>query len=151
LLQYEARRRGVALRFSGGQELPPILMDADGIQQIVLNLVANALTATSREGSVSVSLETSRLSTINGRCEVPAVRLIVADTGGGMSAEVLERLFEPFFTTRSAEGGTGLGLAVVKSIITEHSGTVSVESQLDVGSRFAVDLPVHGAAARREA
>jgi signal transduction histidine kinase len=151
LLQYEARRRGVSLRFSGGPGLPPILIDADGIQQIVLNLVANALTATSREGSVSVSLETSRLSTINGGCEVPAVRLIVADTGGGMSTEVLGRLFEPFFTTRSAEGGTGLGLAVVKSITTEHSGAVSVESQLGAGSRFIVDLPVHGAAARREA
>lgn len=151
LLQYEARRHGVLLRFSGGQELPPILIDADGIQQIVLNLVANALMATPRGGSVSVSLETSRLSTINGGCEVPAVRLIVADTGGGMSAEVLGRLFEPFFTTRSAEGGTGLGLAVVKSIIIEHGGTVSVESQLGVGSRFIVNLPVHGAATRQEA
>jgi signal transduction histidine kinase len=96
-------------------------------------------------------LETSRLSTINGRGEVPAVRLIVADTGGGMSADVLGHVFEPFFTTRSAEGGTGLGLVVVKSIITEHSGTVSVESQVGVGSRFTVDLPVHGAEARREA
>ena len=67
-----------------------------------------------------------------------------------MSAEVLGRLFEPFFTTRSAEGGTGLGLAVVKSIITENSGAVSVESQLGVGSRFIVDLPVHGAGARQE-
>jgi signal transduction histidine kinase len=151
LLQYEARRRGVSLRFSGGPELPPLLIDADGIQQVVLNLVANALTATPHGGSVSVSLETRRLSTTNRGCGAPAVRLIVTDTGGGMSKEVLGRLFEPFFTTRSAEGGTGLGLAVVKSIITEHSGRVSVESQLGVGSRFTVDLPVHGATARQEA
>jgi signal transduction histidine kinase len=151
LLQYEARRRGVSLTFSGGQELPPISMDADGIQQVVLNLVANALTATPRGGSVAVSLETSRLATINGGREIPAVRLIVADTGCGMSAEVIERLFEPFFTTRAAEGGTGLGLAVVKSLVTEHGGTVSVESEPGVGSRFTVDLPVHHSGARQEA
>jgi signal transduction histidine kinase len=125
-------------------------MDADGMQQITLNLVANALTATPEGGGITVSLETSRLSTINGGCEILAVRLAVADTGCGMSVEVLERLFEPFFTTRASQGGTGLGLAVVKSLVTEHGGTISVESEPGVGSRFTVDLPIHSAAARQE-
>jgi two-component system, NtrC family, sensor histidine kinase HydH len=150
LLRYEARRRGVSLTFSCGQELPPALVNADGIQQIVLNLVANALTATPNEGSVTVSLDMSFLPALNGGHEVPAVRLVVTDTGCGMSAEVLKRLFEPFFTTRATEGGTGLGLAVVKSIVTEHGGTISVKSEPRVGSQFTVDLPVHGAAARQE-
>ncbi|MGH7961074.1 MAG: ATP-binding protein, partial [Candidatus Binatia bacterium] len=153
LLQYEARRRGVSLTFSCRQDLPPIFVDADGVQQITLNLVANALTATVEGGSVSVSLETSRLSIINGNggSEIPAVRLIVTDTGRGMSAEVLQHLFEPFFTTRALQGGTGLGLAVIKSLVAEHSGTISVESEVGVGSRFTVDLPVHSAIAKPEA
>ncbi len=150
LLQYEARRRGVSLTFSCGQDLPPVLMDADGMQQITLNLVANALTATPEGGGVTVSLEMSRLSTINGGCEIPAVRLAVADTGCGMSAEVLERLFEPFFTTRASQGGTGLGLAVVKSLVTEHGGTISVESEPGINSRFTVDLPIHSTTAKQE-
>lgn len=151
LLQYEARRRGVALTFSCRQNLPPILVDADGVQQIILNLVSNALTATREGGNVSVSLEPSGLSTGNGRGEIPAVRLVVTDTGAGMSVEVLERLFEPFFTTRASQGGTGLGLAVVKSLVTEHGGIVSVESEPGIGSRFTVDLPVHGPETQQEA
>lgn len=96
-------------------------------------------------------LEESKLPSRNGGCEVPAVRLVVTDTGCGMSADVRARLFEPFFTTRAAEGGTGLGLAVVKSLVTEHGGAIAVESEAGIGSRFSVSLPVYHSAARQEA
>jgi signal transduction histidine kinase len=149
-MQYEAHRRGVSLTFSGKEDLPPMFVDADEVQQIVLNLIAYALTATPRGGQVSVSLEINRLEPRNGGREIPAVCLVVADTGCGMSAEVRERLFEPFFTTRATEGGTGLGLAVVKSLVTEHGGTISVESEPGVGSQFSVELPAYNSAARQE-
>lgn len=142
LMQYEAHRCGVSLTVSGAEQLTPVWVDTDEIQQIALNLIANALAATPRGGQVTVRVEESRLPFRNGGGEIPAVRLVVRDTGYGIAPEVRERLFEPFFTTRAAEGGTGLGLAVVKSLVTEHGGTIGVESEPGRGSQFSVLLPV---------
>jgi signal transduction histidine kinase len=150
LLQHEAQRRGVALTFSWGQDVPAQPADTDRIQQIVLNLVTNALAATPAGGRVSVSVEASKLVAAEEGKELPAIRLTVADTGSGMPAEVRERIFEPFFTTRDAEGGTGLGLAVVKSLVSELGGTISVESEPGVGSRFTIDLPLRDSIIKRE-
>lgn len=151
LMQYEAHRRNVSLTLTGAEMLPPLWVETDEIQQITLNLIANALTATPRGGRVTMHIEESKLPSRNGGGEVPAVLLVVMDTGCGISADVRERLFEPFFTTRAAEGGTGLGLAVVKSLVTEHGGAIVVESEAGVGSRFSVSLPVYHSAARQEA
>jgi signal transduction histidine kinase len=151
LMQYEAHHRGVSLTFSGTAHLPPMWVDTDEVQQILLNLIANALAATAKGGRVSVSVEESQLTPRNGGCETPAVRLMVEDTGYGIAADVRERVFEPFFTTRAAEGGTGLGLAVVRSLVTEHGGMITVESEPGVGSRFCVELPVYRSAAQQEA
>lgn len=150
LLRYEAQRRGVSLICSSEPDLPPVLADADGIQQIVLNLVVNGLAVTPYGGTVQVDIERSMLRGPLLGQERPAVRLTVTDTGCGMSAEVRERLFEPFFTTRAADGGTGLGLAVVKSIVTDHGGMVAVESASGAGSRFTVDLPIDSPVVPRE-
>jgi signal transduction histidine kinase len=148
LMQYEAHRRDVSLTLTGAETLPPLWVETDEIQQITLNLIANALVATPRGGRVTMHVEESKLPPRNGGGEIPAVRLVVMDTGCGISPDVRERLFEPFFTTRAAEGGTGLGLAVVKSLVTEHGGAIAVESELGVGSRFSVSLPVYHSAAR---
>jgi signal transduction histidine kinase len=148
LLQYEARRRGISLTFSCTPDLPPRPVETDGIQQIVLNLVTNALAATPDKGRVSVSLELKRSSPTGEKEEISAVRLVVSDTGNGMSQEVREHIFEPFFTTRSAEGGTGLGLAVVKALVTEYDGTIEVASEPGAGSRFIIDLPVPSTATK---
>jgi len=71
--------------------------------------------------------------------EPAGVRLIVRDTGPGIPAELQDRLFEPFFTTRASEGGTGLGLAVVRAIVTDHGGTITARS--DRGAEFIVNFP----------
>lgn len=151
LMQYEAQRRGVALTFSGTAHLPPMWVETDELQQILLNLIANALVATSTGGQVSVSVNSSSLTSRDGGCEAPTVRLVVTDTGAGIALNLQERVFEPFFTTRAAEGGTGLGLAVVKSLVTEHGGKITVESKLGVGSQFCVELPVYRPSAQQEA
>lgn len=151
LMQYEAHRRRVSLTLTGAETLPPLWVETDEIQQIALNLIANALAATPRGGQVTVHIEESQLPPVRGGREIPAVRLVVTDTGCGIAPDVRERLFEPFFTTRAAEGGTGLGLAVVKSLVTEHSGTIEVESEKGRGSQFKVLLPVYHGAVKQEA
>ncbi|WP_240502619.1 ATP-binding protein [Methylocaldum sp. 14B] len=149
LLRHEAGRRRIELKFEHPDLLPPARVNADGVQQIILNLVGNALAATEDGGVITVDLRESAM--VTNDTEVPALRLIVADTGSGIAPEHLPRLFEPFFTTRGGRGGTGLGLAVVKTIVTEHDGTIAAESKMDKGSRFTVHLPLNGPSRLKEA
>jgi signal transduction histidine kinase len=134
LLDGEARRRGVALELAvdGGDHT--IDADEDQLQQIVLNLVRNALAATPSGGRITVRIDAAADH---------QVRLIVHDTGPGIPPEMAARLFEPFFTTRASEGGTGLGLAVVRAIVTEHNGTIAASS--DGGAEFVVSFPARAA------
>ncbi len=135
LLGGEARRKGVALAFEQDQASHRIDADADQLQQVVLNLVKNALAATPKGGRITVRVE--------GTGDL--VRLIVRDTGTGIPAEMVPRLFEPFFTTRAQEGGTGLGLAVVRAIAIEHHATIDVSSPPGQGAELVVTFPVrHG-------
>jgi signal transduction histidine kinase len=139
LLDGEARRRGVtlALHLEPGRHV--IDADEDQLQQIVLNLVRNALAATPSGGRITVRVESAPASDAAPR----QVRLIVRDTGPGIPPELQGRLFEPFFTTRAAEGGTGLGLAVVRAIVTEHGGTIAATS--GDGAEFTVSFPARAA------
>lgn len=149
LLGYEARRRGVRLTVASEPELPRLYADPDQIQQVALNLVTNALNATPSGGEIAIRINRSTM----GTPPRSGIRMVVEDSGSGIAAADQEHLFEPFFTTRSHEGGTGLGLAVVKAIVTEHGGEIHVASGPHAGSRFAVDLPLsehHGASAAHQ-
>ncbi|PTL77738.1 ATP-binding protein [Vitiosangium sp. GDMCC 1.1324] len=142
LLELDARRRGVRLEFEAPEVLPRVPADGDQIQQVILNLLGNALRATPRGGRVKLSLAPSSFQAPGSSAERASVSLVVEDTGTGMTEEVLARMFEPFFTAWGDAGGTGLGLAVVKSIIAEHGGILTVDSRKDEGTRFTVHLPV---------
>ncbi len=133
-LELEARRRGVRLEASLDGTPPRVMVDPDHVSQIVLNLVRNALEATTTGGRIRVSLEPSSAST-------EGFRISVEDTGRGMSEQTKGRIFEPFFTTRHTAGGTGLGLAVVRSLAQRYGGEVSVHSAPDHGALFVVELP----------
>jgi signal transduction histidine kinase len=138
LLQHTARRRGLALRASAPPDLPPILVDPNQIQQILINLLINALEATPEGGRVQVS---ARPASEDGR---PGVALAVADTGPGIPPDLLPRVFEPFFTTKPPGQGTGLGLAICRDIVREHGGKIGVESRAGAGTTFTVWLPEAG-------
>jgi len=71
------------------------------------------------------------------------VKLVVEDTGVGMSDEIMKNIFNPFFTTKDIDQGTGLGLSVVHGIVTSHDGTLEVESAVDKGAKFTIQLPVN--------
>lgn len=141
-LEVEARRRGLDVRLEEASGTPTLRCDADQLQQIVLNLVTNAFRSTPPGGIVSVTVAPGERP--DGRADT--VTIVVSDTGAGIPPEAQPHIFEPFFTTRADEGGAGLGLAVVKGIVTEHRGVVSFTSEVGRGTRFIVELPLDPAA-----
>jgi signal transduction histidine kinase len=126
---------GVELKFELEKTLPWIMVDANQMKQVLLNLVHNALQAMPAGGSMLI---TSRSASRGGR---DWVVVSVCDSGVGIPQMELARIFEPFYTTRGGQGGTGLGLSVTYGIITDHGGQIEVESELGVGSKFTVWLP----------
>ena len=117
--------------------LPAVLAEHGQLQQVVVNLVMNAVQAMPRGGRLILTTA----------AEGDAVRLVVEDSGAGMTPEIMRQIFEPFFTTKDVGQGTGLGLSVVHGIITAHGGSVSVASEPGRGARFTVQLPAEVAPA----
>jgi two-component system NtrC family sensor kinase len=142
LVQPDADKHGVRLELKAPDELPVIEGDAGQIQQVLTNLLVNAIHAMREPGAVTVSLETRRESRGADDPKRPYLVLHVADEGVGMTPEVSARVFEPFFTTKDVGEGTGLGLSVAFGIVEEHGGFLEVETALGRGSRFSVHLPV---------
>jgi two-component system NtrC family sensor kinase len=135
LLRHPARRRQVTLRTQIADDLPPMAADAGQLQQVLINLVVNAIDATATGGEVEVS---ARRASVRER---PGVSVSVRDTGPGIAAELLPRVFEPFFTTKPAGRGTGLGLAICRDIVKAHGGELRVESEEGRGTTFTAWIP----------
>jgi two-component system NtrC family sensor kinase len=113
--------------------LPPLLLDPDQISQVLLNLINNAGDAI--EGAGTITIKTSH--------DEHSVRVAVSDTGAGMTPEVMQKMFLPFFTTKDVGKGTGLGLSISSSIVESMGGTIEVQSMPGAGSSFTVVLPIH--------
>jgi hypothetical protein len=134
LVMFNGRLEGIRVRTELAQDLPSVMADPEAIKRAVANLVDNAAEAMQdailKEITISTSLVASR----------DAVELAVSDTGLGVSRDLKERLFLPYFSTK--QRGTGLGLAIVSRIVEDHRGSIRVEENKPVGSRFVVELPV---------
>ncbi|HXY50388.1 MAG TPA: ATP-binding protein [Terriglobales bacterium] len=134
LSMFAGRLDGVQVHAKLSPGLPKVMADSDALKRALANLVDNAAEAMEgalvREIEVSTSLVTSR----------DAVELVVADTGHGVTQELKEKLFLPYFSTKKR--GTGLGLAIVSRIIEDHHGSIRVEENHPVGARFIVELPL---------
>ncbi|MBA4137966.1 MAG: hybrid sensor histidine kinase/response regulator [Opitutus sp.] len=136
--------RNLIFNFVLEENLPPLLADQNQLQQVILNLCVNARDAMPSGGSLTIAttrVEGSAVpaAVVGGRA---CACLAVTDTGTGMPPEVRARIFEPFYTTKAVNKGTGLGLAVVYGIVASHEGTIEVESEPGVGSTFKVYLPL---------
>ena len=129
---------GVRLTSSLAAALPPVYGDADRLQQVFINLVNNALDAMRAGGELRV--ETS-FGPPDGNGSAGVVRVDFSDTGTGMSEEVRAHIFDPLYTTKERGRGTGLGLVVVRQLVSEHGGRVEVESEPGRGSRFRLAFP----------
>ena len=119
------------------ENLPDAVIAADQIRQVLSNLVINAKDAMPNGGRLRI-----RTHHIPGADDLHGwVRILIADTGSGIPPEMIRAIFEPFVTTKG-EKGTGLGLWIVKGIIQNHAGKLSVKSKLGRGTVFKIDLPV---------
>ncbi len=125
-----------------------ILGDADQMHQVVMNLCTNAFQAMKNEDGIltvglrPVVLDAESISAYPDLSPGSYLQLTVSDTGSGMGPEVLQRIFDPYFTTKAQGKGTGLGLSVVHGIVKSHGGTITVYSEVDKGSTFHVYLPL---------
>ncbi len=143
LFEANARRHQVRLEFTCDPDLPEAVVDVGQVQQVVINLVSNAVRAAGASGGrVGVTLKPSSFFAPEAAAPCPSVSLVVEDTGGGIPPDLLPHIFEPFFTTHAEAGGTGLGLAVVKSIVDSHGGTIAVTTRPGGGTRFTVHFPI---------
>ena len=147
LVQPLADKRQLTLDFHAAPGLPKPSVDEGQIQQVLLNLVVNAIHASDHPGTVVVDISVANTTAPAdlGGAKGEYLCLSVADQGVGIPPEILPRIFEPFFTTKSVGEGTGLGLSVAYGIVREHGGWIDVQSAAREGTRFFVYLPLRGA------
>ncbi|MBW2312225.1 MAG: hypothetical protein JRF35_14350 [Deltaproteobacteria bacterium] len=134
LFQARYARRRIELVHSLSPDLPEVFGDPTQLNQVLINLAINSLQAMPEGGKLTVSTYAQK----------GCVSLVVEDTGIGMSDEVMKQIFVPFFTTKDVDKGTGLGLPVVHGIVTSHGGSINVKSEVGVGTRVEIQLPVAG-------
>jgi signal transduction histidine kinase len=133
----------ITLELSDDGEAALVEGDPSQLDQVLMNLCINARDAMPAGGSLKIRTERLPASTgPDGEPAGPWVGISVTDTGSGMPPEVVERVFEPFFTTKPDRAGTGLGLAVVFSIVRQHGGRIACESTVGQGTTFRLRLPV---------
>jgi two-component system NtrC family sensor kinase len=115
-----------------GVDISPITCSPSSINQVFLNLISNAAQATGDDGEIKIITSQQDHN----------VKIEIIDNGTGMAPEVLNHIFQPFFTTKKVGEGTGLGLSIVQRIVREHGGEIKVQSKLGLGTKFTVLLPV---------
>ena len=134
LLRYELRARSIQVTCKLAASSDFTRGDERQLRHALLNLLINAIEAMNHGGQLAVSTETKKTSDRKQIC------ITIADSGSGIRAEHLPRLFSPFFTTK--KDGTGLGLAISRRIVQQHEGTITVESKVNEGTTFQVFLPM---------
>jgi signal transduction histidine kinase len=136
ITRHYAAQREACITLALAPALPMLLVNPVAIEQVLVNLIRNAVEA--GNGTVRVTIRTQ---VVAGQPEV-----VIHDTGQGIAPEHLQHIFDPFYTTRHRDGGTGLGLSLTHGIITEHGGTVDITSQVGHGTTVTLRLPVAPAA-----
>ncbi len=132
LLLWRCEDSGIRVKYALDPTLPELVADGAQIQQVVINLVLNAIQAMPAGGLLT-------LATVRGKTQAT---INISDAGSGMPPHIRDRIFDPFFTTKEPGHGTGLGLSVVHGIIAAHGGRIDVDSQPAKGTRFKIRLPL---------
>ena len=138
LLEHQLQKSGIQVKTDLDAGLSPVYGNSGKLQQVFLNLFLNARDAMTAGGTLEIRTWTDEAS----------AKIEVTDTGTGIAAEHLNRIYDPFFTTKAARKGTGLGLSVSYGIIQEHGGSIEVSNRQSGGARFRLDLPLIRVGAR---
>ena len=129
------KKKEISVQMEIGENLPKIHFDSHRMHQVFVNLFSNALHAMDKKGKLLI-----RGIKLNGDARGHHIRIEIQDNGKGVPDEVLSRIFDPFVTSRRHEGGTGLGMSVVKGIIEMHQGFIKIRNHSDGGARVTIDL-----------
>jgi signal transduction histidine kinase len=129
-VRYELEEANISIIEELDESLPPVMLDEKYMKQAILNIIKNGISAMPNGGSLRVTTERRGDEAI----------LHIADTGIGMSSEVMNKIFEPYFTTK--DFGSGLGLTLVYKVVKEHMGEIAVATQEEKGSTFSITLPI---------
>jgi signal transduction histidine kinase len=140
-LEKEASYRNITLNLEIPDDLPPLVTDRGKVQQIFLNLINNAFQAVGDGGRIDI---------MGRRVDGDKIAVRVSDNGCGISDENLQKIFEPFFSTKRDSGGTGLGLSITYGLVQRLGGQIAAESELGKGTTFTVTLPVETKEVRDE-
>lgn len=130
--KYSIGKKDISVKKSLDKELPQIKVDKAQIDEVITNLIINAIQAFTAKGEILVK------TSVNSNY----INIEVTDDGPGIPKENLEKIFRPFFSSKGYGKGTGLGLSIVKRIVTEHGGNINVRSQAGKGTTFTISLPV---------
>lgn len=133
LLDYKLKQKNAEVRLELFEDIPSIKADVQLIQEVIMNLLINSYDAIEDNGKIVIR---------SGLIDRDSVYFSIEDTGSGISKEDLEKIFDPFYTTKDPGEGTGLGLWVSLNIIENHNGRITVSSTPKMGTTFTVNLPV---------
>jgi signal transduction histidine kinase len=134
LLKKNAEKsQGISIRLECAEDMPQVYMDDEQMRQVFMNLAVNSCEAMQKGGTLDV---------VAGPTGAGQIRVAFCDSGPGISPEGMERLFEPFFTSK--EGGTGLGLAIANKIVVAHGGVIECRNREQGGAVFTITLPIVG-------
>ena len=131
-LEKEAKHNNIKIDLQLDPQLPPTMTEGHRLQQILLNLIDNALDAVGHDGTVEIITS----------CTPQQISVQVADNGPGIPPEVMKKIWDPFFTTKEQGKGTGLGLSISQNIIRTLGGTIEAENRQGGGTVFTVTLPI---------
>ncbi|MEK7205002.1 MAG: ATP-binding protein, partial [candidate division NC10 bacterium] len=148
LTEHQIAKERITVRTELQADLPDIQGDPNQLEQAFLNIVINAWHAMPAGGTLSLRTRSTSAANRPRRAgpRIPmGVEVIIADTGIGIPAEQLPRIFDPFFSTKGVGKGTGLGLAITRRILEDHRGTIGVSSEVGRGTTFTIWLPAEGA------
>lgn len=132
MLTTEAEKRNITVLMEFGG-IPPLMADRRQMEQVIINMLLNAIQSVRKNGQVSVRTSSAGDS----------VKIMIADNGPGIPPDIRPRIFDPFFTTKPVGEGTGLGLSICAGIVSEHNGSIDVDGESGKGAVFTVTLPVN--------
>ena len=141
IMGHQLKTHGVALELDLDPDLPDILAEHNRLEQVIVNLVNNALDAMDEKQQQAEGQPVEKLLRVSSRAKDGEVLITVADTGIGMTQELMDKMFEPFFTTKEVGKGTGLGVSISYGIIQDYQGRIEVSSELGKGTIFELRFP----------